>query len=108
MDAYCLVMNWDYEYDKEGTWFDHESGKEVYELKEGASYSLPHIWRKSLEIRSVVTEGDTVKAEIYVDYHTVTVSNDGQPVVTNASYSYSAAGDSVSQSLALTLTIEKK
>ena len=107
IDTYRLVMNWEYEYDKEGTWFDRESGKEIYELKESASYSLPHLWRKSLEIRSVVPEDDTVKAEIYVDYHTVTVSSDGKPVVTHASHSYSAAGDSVSQSLRLTLTIEK-
>ena len=56
----------------------------------------------------MVTESDTVQADIYVDYHTVTVFNDGKPVVTHASHSYSAAGDSVSQSLTLTLTIEKK
>ena len=108
MDAYVLIMNWNYTYDKEGTWFDQESGKEVYELKEGASYSLPHIWRKSLGIRSVFKEGDTVRTEIYVDSHTATVLNDGKPVVTHASYDYTAGGDSVSESLALTLTIEKK
>ena len=38
-----LVMKWDYKYDKESTWFDEDSGEEQYELKEGASYTLPHI-----------------------------------------------------------------
>jgi len=56
-----LVMKWDYKYDKESTWFDEDSGEEQYELKEGASYTLPHIKEKSLEIRSVKTAGASSK-----------------------------------------------
>lgn len=106
MDSFCLVMKWEYTYDKEGTWFDTDSGQERYDLTEGAAYALPHIRKKSVEICSVMAENDTVKAEIYVDYHTLTVSNDGKPVVAYASDSYSVAGDSVHQSLCLTFTVE--
>ncbi|MBQ8688811.1 MAG: hypothetical protein IJ515_00400 [Clostridia bacterium] len=106
MSEKCLVMKWDYEYDKEGYWFDNDSGEERYELKAGASYTLPHISSKSLEIRSVTVDGGTVTAEVYVDYHTVTVSSDGEPVAAHASYSYTAAGDSVSQSMSMKLSIE--
>ena len=53
MKEHYLVMKWDYKYDKESTWFDEDSGEEQYELKEGASYTLPHIKEKSLEIRSL-------------------------------------------------------
>lgn len=107
-NPYCLVMKWDYTYDKESTWFDKESGKETYDLTEGASYPLPHIRKKCMEIRSVTTQGDSVCAEIYLDYHTVTVSNDGEPVIAYASDSYSVAGDSVHQSLTVSFTIEAK
>ena len=32
MDNYLLAMKWDYEYDKESTWFDEDSGEKQYEL----------------------------------------------------------------------------
>ena len=54
MDKPLLVMKWDYKYDKESTWFDEDHGENEYELIEGASYKLPHISDKSLEICSVV------------------------------------------------------
>ena len=108
MNQYCLIMKWDYTYDKEGTWFDEDSGKEIYDLTEGASYPLPHIRKKQMELRSVSAQGDSVNAEIYLDYHTVTVSNDGAPVIAHASDSYSVAGDSVHQSLTLAFTIAKQ
>lgn len=108
MEEYRLIMKWDYEYDKEGYWLDNDSGENCYELTEGKSYPLPHIDKKKVEIRSVSNDGGNVKAEVYVDYHTVTVCNDGEPVVANASYSYMAAGDSVYQRLHLTFTIEKR
>ena len=101
-----LVMKWDYKYDKESTWFDEDSGEEQYELKEGASYTLPHIKEKSLEIRSVKTEGDLIHVEIYVDHNTYTVCENGAPVVGHADYDYSVAGDSVSQSLCMKFTIQ--
>ena len=41
MEKHLLVMKWDYEYDKESTWFDEDSGEERYELTEGAEYPLP-------------------------------------------------------------------
>ena len=101
-----LVMQWDYKYDKESTWFDEDSGEEQYELKEGASYTLPHIKEISLEIRSVKTEGDLIQAKIYVDHNTYTVCENGEPVVGYAYDDYMVAGDSVSQTLCMKFTIQ--
>ena len=55
MDKRLLIMKWDYKYDKESTWFDEDHGENEYELIEGASYKLPHISDKSLEIWLPVT-----------------------------------------------------
>ena len=107
MDKHLLVMKWDYKYDKESTWFDEDSGEEQYELKEGASYTLPHISDKSLEIRSVTAEGDLVKAKIYVD-QTYTVCNNGESVIAYAYDDYMVAGDSVSQTLCMKFTVTQK
>ena len=104
--AFCLIMKWDYKYDKESTWFDEDHGENEYELIEGASYKLPHISDKSLEIRSVMAEGDVVKAEIYVDHATYTVCNSGEPTVAYAHDDYMVAGDSVSQTLRMELMIK--
>ena len=106
MDKYLLVMKWDYEYDKESTWFDEDSGENQYDLISGASYKLPHIGDKSLEIRSVAVEGDLVKAEIYADHETYTVCNNGESVVAFAYDDYTVAGDSVSQTLRMELTVK--
>ena len=106
MDKHLLVMKWDYKYDKESTWFDEDSGENQYELIEGASYKLPHISDKSLEIRSLVAEGDIIKAEIYVDHETYTVCNNSEPTVAFAYDDYMVAGDSVSQTLRMELTIK--
>ena len=108
MNNYQLVMKWDYEYDKESTWFDEDSGEQRYELTEGAEYPLPHEDKIKVEIRSVIQEGDTVKAEVYVDHHTVTVVSGEEPVIAHASNSYSVAGDSVHESWCLKFTIEKE
>ena len=105
MDKHLLVMKWDYKYDKESTWFDEDSGENEYDLVEGASYKLPHISDKSLEIRSVTAEGDLVKAKIYVD-QTYTVCNNGESVVAYAHDDYMVAGDSVSQTLRMELMIK--
>ena len=104
----CLVMQWDYEYDKEGTWLDHDCGEEIYELKEGISYPLPHISKKTIDVLSVTKDGDIIQAELHVDHHRLTVLSVGDPVTAHASYDYSAGGDSVSQSLSLKLTIERR
>ena len=106
MDKHLLVMKWDYKYDKESTWFDEDSGENQYELIEGASYKLPHISDKSLEIRSLVTEGDIVKAEIYVDHETYTVCNNSEPTVAFAHDDSTVAGDSVSQTLRMEFAIK--
>ena len=106
MDKHLLVMQWDYKYDKESTWFDEDHGENEYELIEDASYKLPHISDKSIEIRSVVTEGDTVKAEIYVDHETYTVCNNSEPTVAFAHDDYTVAGDSVSQTLRMEFAIK--
>ena len=106
MDKHLLVMNWNYKYDKESTWFDEDSGENQYDLIEGASYKLPHISDKSLEIRSLA-EGDLIKAEIYVeDHETYTVCNNGESVIAYAYDDYMVAGDSVSQTLRMELTIK--
>ena len=72
----------------------------------GASYKLPHISDKSIEIRSVTAEGDLIKAEIYVDHETYTVCNNGESVVACAHDDYMVAGDSVSQMLRMELMIK--
>lgn len=108
MDKYVLVMQWNYEYDKESTWYDEDSGEKRYELVEGAQYPLPHEDKIKVVIESVVNDGAIVKAEVYVDHHTVTVVSDGEPVVAHASNSYSVAGDSVHESWSLMFTIEKE
>ena len=106
MRNHYLVMKWDYKYDKESTWFDEDHGENEYELIEGALYKLPHISDKSLEIRSVTAEGDLIKAEIYVDHETHTVCNNGEFVGAFAYDDYMVAGDSVSQTLRMELTIQ--
>ena len=106
MKKHLLIMKWDYKYDKESTWFDEDSGEERYELCEGASYKLPHISDKSLEIHSVTEEEGCIKAEIYADYATHTVCNNGEPVVGFAHDDYMVAGDSVSQTLRMEFTIQ--
>ena len=106
MDNHVLVMKWDYKYDKESTWFDEDSGENKYELIEGASYKLPNIGDKSLEIRSVTAEDDRISAEIYVDHKTYTVNLGEEPVIGFAYDDYMVAGDSVSQTLRMKLTIE--
>ncbi len=108
MEKFLLFMKWSYYYDKEGSWTDSSEGENSYELTEGVSYPLPEFRSKQLEIRLVVNDGDTVTAEVYADSHTVTVSSKGEPVKLNASNSYSAGGDSVHESLAMTLSIIKK
>ena len=61
MKEYCLLMKWDYEYDKEGTWFDSEKGETIYSLVEGMSYDLPHMYKKKITIKSVEINNDVVK-----------------------------------------------
>jgi len=106
MNVRYLIMEWDYEYDKEGTWLDKDSGEEQYQLREGAEYPLPKEDKIKVEIRSVAQEGETIKAEIYVDHHTVTVVSGQEPVIAHASNSYSVAGDSVHESWCLKFTIK--
>ena len=108
MREHLLIMKWDYTYDKEGAWFDEESGEERYELVEGTQYPLPQKDKIKFEICSVAQECDTVKAEVYVDHHTVTVVSGQEPVIAHASNSYSVAGDSVHESWCLRFTIEKE
>lgn len=102
-----LVMKWEYEYDKESTWFNEDSGEERYELIEGAAYPLPHEPSKSIEIRAVTTAGERTTAEVTVDHRTVTVVSDGEPVTAHADNSYSVCGDSVHESWILQLSIEQ-
>lgn len=101
-----LLMKWDYEYNKESTWYDEDSGEEQYELVEGAKYLLPHLREKYIEIRSISLSDSHLKVEIYVDYKTYILYNDGNSVMAYANYDYSVAGDSVSQTLSMNLKIK--
>lgn len=107
MDKYGLVMKWDYTYDKESTWFDRDEGEKRYELISGAQYPLPHEEKIKVEIQAVTREKDILKAQVYVDHHTVTVVSGEAPAVTHVSNSYSVCGDSVHESWTLQFTIEK-
>ncbi len=106
MEKHYLIMKWNYDYNKENTWFDEDSGLEQYELIKGAKYPLPHINRKHIEILSVDLKEDSLKAEIYVDYNTYILSNKGGSVVGYAHDDYSVAGDTVSQTLCMSFTIK--
>ena len=108
MNKHFLLMKWDYEYDKEGTWFDEDSGEKQYELISGAEYPLPHENSIKVEIRSLTQEGDLINAEIYVDHHILTVTSGNEPIIAHASNSYSVCGDSVHESWTLQFSIEEK
>lgn len=103
---YNLVINWRYKYDKEGR-TNNEDGEDFYDLEEGATYSLPYMSDRKLEIRMVKVDGDTITAEVYAGYDTVTVSNKGEPVSAYASNEYSVCGDCVHEGLSMALTIKK-
>lgn len=106
MKQYDLIMQWNYDYDKEGTWFDNDEGIVSYVLQENTHFYLPHSSSKRVEVRKVEIDGDVAKAEIYVDYQTYTVTSGAEPVVAHASDSYSVAGDSVHLSWVLKFIIE--
>ena len=106
MKHYQLLMKWHYDYDKEGTWFDTDDGENRYELEADTAHPFPHIGRKSLEIRAVEMDGDDVQVEVYADSHIVHVRSHAEPVVTFVHHDYSVCGDSVSESLRLTLSLE--
>ena len=103
---YNLVIKWRYKHDKEGRG-DEEEGEDFYDLEEGATYSLPYMSDRKLEIRWVKVDSDTITAEVYAGYDTVIVSNKGEPVYAYASNEYSVCGDCVHESLAMSLTIKK-
>lgn len=103
---YNLVINWRYKYDKEGR-TNNEDGEDFYDLEEGATYSLPYMSDRKLEIRRVKVDGDTITAEVCAGYDTVIVSNKGEGVSAYASSEYSVCGDCVHESLSMALTIKK-
>ena len=106
MDKHLLVMKWDYDYDKEGTWFDEDNGIVSYILQENTHFVLPHSIKKRVEVRKVEVIDGVAKAEIYVDYSTYIVTSGAEPVVAHASESYSVAGDCVDKSWVLEFSIE--
>lgn len=105
MDRHCLIMKWDYDYDKEGTWFDHDSGEQRYALTPNTVFSLPHMDRKKLEIVSVHTQGERTGVELRVDGYPRTVYSDAESVSVHVSYDYMASGDSVATSLHLLFSV---
>ena len=108
MKSHYLIMKWSYHYDKEGTWFDDDEGVYGYELKADTHFTLPHMEKKAVEILEVTQEGEVITATLKAAYDVFTVKNDGVAVTKHESDSYSAAGDSVHQSIAMTFTIEPK
>ena len=106
MKQFDLIMQWEYSYDKEGTWFDNDNGVVSYILQENTHFTLPHCDRKRVEVRKVTVDGDVATAEIWVDYRTYVVTSGAEPVVAHASYSYSAGGDCVDLDWVLKFTIE--
>ena len=104
--ARILVVEWEYDYDKESTWFDSDQGTERYWIEAGTSFPLPHMIKKRCEILSVIEEGAHLTVELKLDYQTVTVRNDGERVPCHVDEDYMAAGDSVSTHLALQFYIE--
>lgn len=106
MKEFNLIMQWDYQYDKEGTWFDDDSGVVSYILQENTHFALPHSIKKRVEVRKVEITDDIVKAQIEVDYNTYTITSGAEPVVAHASESYCVAGDCVDLSWVLMFTIE--
>ena len=108
VERYFLLMKWSYQYDKEGTWFDSDEGTYGYELKADTHFVLPHIEKKAVEILKVTQEGDVITVTLELEHDTFTVANDGVEVQKHVDDSYSVAGDSVHQSIAMTFTIEPK
>lgn len=106
MDKHCLVVKWDYHYDKESTWFDDDHGEERYLLQENTCFPVPRIEKKKVEIQTVTEQNGNISVTLYTDYQTLTVKSDGVPVQATVSYDYMAAGDSVTVSSALTFSIE--
>lgn len=103
MEQYLLHMMWHYTYDKEGTWYDNEDGESTFPLVEGASYPLPNMERKRLEVLSVTETPEGVSCEVYVDHSRVIVT--ASPTAAYAAYDYSVCGDSVHTSLSMKLAI---
>lgn len=105
MKKYYLLMKWEYDYDKEGTWFDNDSGERRYALESGASFPLPHIEKKSLEILSLSATQSGIKVAFCVDGQNVTLCNGDEPITRHVSDNYMVCGDFVTQSLCLTFSI---
>jgi len=106
MKQYNLIMKWNYNYDKEGTWFDEDQGVVSYILQENTHFTLPHSTTERVEVRKVEVIDGVATAEIYVDYSTYIVTSGAEPVVARASDSYCAAGDCVDLRWVLEFTIE--
>ncbi|MBQ8433786.1 MAG: hypothetical protein IJX23_03145 [Clostridia bacterium] len=106
MKQYNIVMQWQYHYDKEGTWFDDDEGVVSYVLQENTHFVLPHSLKERVEVRKVEVIDGVATAKIYVDYSTYIVTSGAEPVVAHASESYCAAGDCVDLSWVLKFTIE--
>ena len=107
MEQYYLHMQWHYDDIKEGIWSYTDDGENQFPLVEGGVHSIPHFIRKTFTILSVKMVDEKVVAEVYIDYHTVTVE-EGGTTTAHASGSYCAAGDTVEQSLSMTLSIVRE
>ncbi len=105
MKEYLLKINWQYHYDKEGTWEDHDAGEDRYALTVGAVYGLPHMMRKTMVITSIADEGESLVVEMRVDGYPVTVRSGEEPVSKHISYDYMACGDSVHTTLYLAISL---
>ena len=108
MEKYCLLIEWNYRYDKEGTWTDHYTGSNRYDLVENNSFTLPEMMRKHFEILSVSSDDGEIRAELNIDGKQLTVSSSEAPVSAYVSHDYSVCGDCVSTSLSMNISIVKQ
>lgn len=106
MERHCLVVKWDYHYDKEGTWSSTDEGEIRYLLQPNTYFPLPNIEKKKAELLSVEKVEDSIRVELKVEYQTVMVYSAGEPVTVYVSNSYSVCGDSVYESLRLIFSVE--
>lgn len=104
MKKHCLLIKWDYKYDKESTWFDEDSGEDRYELVP-STHDLPKMMRKRFDILRVEETEGKITAELIIDGVPVTLSEGDEPYKKHVSYDYSVCGDCVSTDLYMNISI---
>ena len=107
-EQYYLLISWQYEYDKEGTWTDEDAGEMKCPLLAGEELVFHHIPKKPMRILTVEEKDGQVVATLARDTTTFTLTSDGEAVKHAIHDSYMVCGDFVTQDLYLTLSIVKE